>query len=100
MCPRYASRCARDTLSRILTRTFRCSSRRGVLATRSLRESWSPSVLMSSLASFLCCFAEQCISRLRITGRGLLVKACSAIAATTSPKATLPQRRGTPPGMR
>jgi len=86
--------------SRILIRTFRCSSRRGVLSTRSLRESRSPRVLMSSLAILFCCFAEQCISMLRITGRGLAVKACSAIAATTSPKATLPQRRGTPPGMR
>ena len=86
--------------------TVRCSSRR-VLADvgrswgdRGVRKSMSPSVSMSSLATVRCCFAEQCISRLRITGRGLEVKACSAIAATTSPKATLPQRRETPPGMR
>ena len=71
-----------------------------MLATRSLRESWSPSVSMSVLAIFFCCFAEQCISRLRSTGRGLLVKACSAIAVITSLKATLPQRRGTPLGVR
>jgi len=43
----------------------------------------SPSIAMSMLAILLCCLAEQCISRLRITGRGLEVKACSAIAATT-----------------